>query len=91
VIAVLKKDRFTPISALLYVVRETDNHRPASRAMGKIKTKEIAGIGCMSRYLLDEVAEGSQELEEDGGGIGLGMWGKSTDDETCNTVESRAG
>jgi len=28
VIAVLNKDRFTPISALRYVVRETDNHRP---------------------------------------------------------------
>jgi hypothetical protein len=39
----------------------------------------------------DEVAEGRQELEEDGGGIGLSMWGKCTDEETGNTVESRAG
>jgi len=39
----------------------------------------------------DEAAEGRQELEEDGGGIGLSMWGKCTDEETGNTVESRAG
>src|ERR1700693_2086524 len=38
----------------------------------------------------DEVSEGSQELEEDGGGIGLSMWGKCTDEETGNTVEGRA-
>jgi hypothetical protein len=38
----------------------------------------------------DEVAEGRQELEEDGGGIGLSMWGKCTDEETGNTVEGRA-
>jgi hypothetical protein len=38
----------------------------------------------------DEVAEGSQELQEDGGGIGLGMWGKCADEETGNTVEGRA-
>jgi hypothetical protein len=35
----------------------------------------------------DEVAEGRQELEEDGGGIGLSMWGKCTDEETGYTVE----
>ena len=38
----------------------------------------------------DEVAEGGQELEEDGGGIGLGVRGEGADEETGDTVESRA-
>jgi hypothetical protein len=49
------------------------------------------GTDAAMRGGADEVAKGSQELEEDGGGIGLGMWGKCTDEETGNTVESRAG
>jgi hypothetical protein len=43
------------------------------------------------RSVADEVAEGSQELQEDGGGIGLGMWGEAIDDETSRTMESRTG
>jgi hypothetical protein len=37
----------------------------------------------------DEVAEGSQKLEEDGGRVGFGVWGKATDDAASDTVEGR--
>jgi hypothetical protein len=37
----------------------------------------------------DEVAEGSQELEENSGGISLGMWGKCTDEESGSPMQSR--
>jgi hypothetical protein len=39
----------------------------------------------------DEVAEGGQELEEDGGRVGFGVWGEATDDPTSDTVEGRVG
>jgi hypothetical protein len=39
----------------------------------------------------DEVAEGGQKLEEDGGRVGFGVWGKATDDAASDTVESRNG
>jgi hypothetical protein len=38
----------------------------------------------------DEVAEGGQELEKDGGGIGLGVRRECADEETGDAVESRA-
>jgi hypothetical protein len=42
------------------------------------------------RARADEVAESGQELEEDGGGIGLGVRHERADEETRDTVESRA-
>ena len=39
----------------------------------------------------DEVAKGGQELQEDGGGIGLGMRRKATDGEAGKAVEGRLG
>jgi hypothetical protein len=39
----------------------------------------------------DEVAEGGQELEEDGGRVGFGVWGEATNDATSDTVESLDG
>ncbi len=39
----------------------------------------------------DEVAEGGQELQEDGSGIGFGVRGKATDGEAGKTVEGRIG
>ena len=39
----------------------------------------------------DEVAEGSQELKEDGGRVGFGVWGQAINDATRDTVESRCG
>ncbi len=38
-----------------------------------------------------EVAEGSQELQEDGRGIGFGVRGEATDGEAGKAVESRIG
>jgi hypothetical protein len=38
----------------------------------------------------DEVAESGQELEEDGGWIGLGVRRERADEETCDAVESSA-
>jgi hypothetical protein len=43
------------------------------------------------RSRTDEVAEGSQELQEDCGWIGLGMWRESSDDQTGSTMEGRSG
>ena len=39
----------------------------------------------------DEVAEGGQELQEDGCGIGFGVRRKATDSEAGKTVEGRIG
>jgi hypothetical protein len=39
----------------------------------------------------DEVAEGGQELEEDGGRVGFCVWGEARNDATSDTVESRDG
>jgi hypothetical protein len=39
----------------------------------------------------DEVAEGGQELQEDGSGIGFGVRREATDDEAGKAVESRIG
>ncbi len=45
------------------------------------------GAHAAVRCVADEVAEGGQELEENGGGIGFGVRGKAADDETGKTVE----
>jgi hypothetical protein len=39
----------------------------------------------------DEVAEGGQELQEDGCGIGFGVRCKTTDGEAGKTVQGRFG
>jgi hypothetical protein len=49
------------------------------------------GTDTAVRSWADEVAEGGQELEEDGGRVGFGVWGEATDDATRDTVESRDG
>ena len=43
------------------------------------------------RSWADEVAEGGQELEEDGGRVGFCVWGEAGNDATSDTVESRDG
>jgi hypothetical protein len=57
--------------------------------------EEVEAVTCSTDATVrggsGEVAEGSQELEEDGGGISLGLWGKCTDEGTGNTVQSRVG
>jgi hypothetical protein len=47
------------------------------------------GTDAAVRGWTDEVAEGGQELEEDGGWIGFSVWGEAIDDATRDTVESR--
>ena len=57
--------------------------------------EEIETVACGTdkavRGGADEVAEGGQELEEDGGPVGFGVWGKVKDDATSDTVEGRVG
>ena len=49
------------------------------------------GTDAAVRGWADEVAEGGQELEEDGGRIGFGVWGEAGNDATRDTVEGRGG
>jgi hypothetical protein len=53
--------------------------------------EEETGAGAAVRGGADEVAEGSQELEKDGGGIGFRVWSKATDGESggpCRVVSA---
>ena len=49
------------------------------------------GADTAVRGRADEVAEGGQELEQDGGRIGFGVRGEAIHDATRNAVESRDG
>jgi hypothetical protein len=49
------------------------------------------GTDTAVRGWADEVAEGGQELEEDGSRIGFGVWGEARNDATRDTVEGRDG
>ena len=49
------------------------------------------GADTAVRGWADEVAEGGQELEEDGGRVGFCVWGEAGNDTTSDTVESRGG
>jgi hypothetical protein len=49
------------------------------------------GADTTMRDRADEVAEGGQELEKDGGRVGFGVWGEATNDATGDTVEGRDG
>jgi hypothetical protein len=49
------------------------------------------GTDTAVRSWADEVAEGGQELEEDGSRIGFGVWGEAGNDATRDTVECRDG
>jgi hypothetical protein len=49
------------------------------------------GTDTAVRDWADEVAEGSQELEEDGGRVSFRVWGEAANDATRDTVESRDG
>ena len=49
------------------------------------------GTDTTVRDRADEVSEGSQELKEDGGRVGFGVWGEATNDATGDTLESRDG
>jgi hypothetical protein len=49
------------------------------------------GADTAVRSWADEVAEGGQELEEDGGRVGFCVWGEAGNDATRDTVESRGG
>jgi len=47
------------------------------------------GTDTAVRGSADEVAKGGQELEEDGGRVGFGVWGEAANDATRDTVEGR--
>jgi hypothetical protein len=49
------------------------------------------GTDAAVRGWADEVAEGGQELEEDGSRIGFGVWGEARNDAARDTVEGRDG
>ena len=49
------------------------------------------GADTAVRGRADEVAEGGQELEQDGGRVGFGVRGEAIHDATRDTVESRGG
>ena len=49
------------------------------------------GTDTAVRGRADEVAEGGQELEEDGGRVGFGVRGEAINDATRDAVESRDG
>jgi hypothetical protein len=49
------------------------------------------GTDTAVRGWADEVAEGGQELEEDGGRVGFCVWGEAISDATRDAVESRDG
>jgi hypothetical protein len=49
------------------------------------------GTDAAFRVWADEVAKGGQELEEDGGRVGFGVWGEAGNDATRDTVEGRGG
>ena len=49
------------------------------------------GADTAVRGWADKVAEGGQELEEDGSRIGFGVWGEARNDAARDTVECRDG
>jgi hypothetical protein len=49
------------------------------------------GADMALRVWADEVAKGGQELEEDCGRVGFGVWGEAGNDATRDTVEGRGG
>jgi hypothetical protein len=49
------------------------------------------GTDTAVRRWANDVAEGSQELEEDGRRVGFSVWGEATNDAASDTVESRDG
>jgi hypothetical protein len=87
-------DEYNGLATLRVEFRSTLNcsHTGECKSEDHEEIETVArGADTAVRGWADEVAEGGQELEEDGGRVSFRVWGEAANNATRDTVESRDG